>query len=99
MKIEIGCENELWDDYESEADIEVSQALIDTVKVGMALLNGQDQFWMAEMFDYSIDWGQRMECSSLHVAKDHVQWSGYIKHTDVRLVSESITLADLEAAL
>ena len=95
-KLTVHCDDELFDDYESEVTVDVTQALVERAERGQALLEGQSEFWRIECFDYSVSWGQRTECDSLEVSKDSVQWSAFIKYTNIRIATESLSLAELK---
>ncbi len=47
------------------------------------------------VYDYRVDWGDRTDCDQLNVSVDEFWFSTYIKHTDIKIVTDHFRISEL----
>lgn len=98
MKLEVNCCDEFWDDYPNEVGLTVTKSLIDKVTQGVKLIEGNQYFYSVISPGYEVDWGDsfRVDGAELRVSDYGVFWTAYVKHTNIELLTETISLEILK---
>ena len=104
FELEVYMEDEYicFDEEDAKITVEVSNALEIRIRQMQLAVSSVDAYYMTE-FDYTPDFGVlhidgdpvRSDVEMLHVSQDEFWWTGYLKHTNIKISTHRTWISNL----